>query len=413
MEEKISLDVEKREENQVLFAVIAMLGVLLPCQYALKIKGVSITIADLAIIPLAFVIFLNVLKQKSFLKCVPFLLLLLFPLAQIPGAFSTLKGSAKELIQSVLYFGVYGFVFRYFFRKSTNNNQSKIFHFLILGAFIVIIWGWVDYLSGGIAWFHIDGGSTNVRIFNVILAIISPFIFAVYAEDKESRLWIPMCFIVGALPLMFTFIPFVSLIGGFLYLVWQMKDKKTMAVLLCSLGLGIIGWFIMPRNAPHHTLASVLPFRVDEKFEPRENTPKQEIAEFQAAVNMWREKPLFGVGVGNYQKNIQPFFGILPNPSFNDTEKVGHYNQYLLILAEGGLVSLLVFVFILFVSGVKILARINDKNTFESQAAFVALMIIAFCAVDSEVLVRGVLPLMILVFSFCLNEYSESDQKNL
>ncbi len=121
--------------------------------------------------------------------------------------------------------------------------------------------------------------------------------------------------------------------------------------------------------------------------------PTRRYPGWQAAIAMSFERPLIGVGPGTYQKNIGPFYGMVPRatgPEEPDTQ-----NLYLVIASTMGYPALLAFLAILYAAWN---AGRADGAPAVSRASSAAIAAFAATAIWHPLLVRGLgLPLVFLL----------------
>ena len=121
--------------------------------------------------------------------------------------------------------------------------------------------------------------------------------------------------------------------------------------------------------------------------------PARRYPEWQAALTMSFERPLVGVGPGTYQKNIGPFYDVVPRatgPNEPDTQ-----NLYLVLASTLGYPALFAFLAVLFAAWD---AGRSGEPSSASWAAAASVAAFAIAAVWHPLLVRGLgIPLVFIL----------------
>jgi hypothetical protein len=121
--------------------------------------------------------------------------------------------------------------------------------------------------------------------------------------------------------------------------------------------------------------------------------PTRRYPEWQAALTMSFEHPLVGMGPGSYQRNIGPFYDVVPRatgPNEPDTQ-----NLYLVIASTMGYPALFAFLAILYAAWNA--GRDKEAGAFQ-RAAAAGIAAFAFAAIWHPLLVRGLgIPLVFLL----------------
>ena len=131
-------------------------------------------------------------------------------------------------------------------------------------------------------------------------------------------------------------------------------------------------------------------------------TPTRRYPEWQAALMMSFEKPLVGIGPGTYQKNIGPFYDVIPRETGPNEPDI--QNLYLVMVSTMGYPVLIAFLLLLY-------AGWNSGRSSASspcaRAAAAAIAAFAITAIWHPLLVRGIgLP---LVFMLALARQRKAD----
>ncbi len=121
--------------------------------------------------------------------------------------------------------------------------------------------------------------------------------------------------------------------------------------------------------------------------------PTRRYPEWQAALTMSFEHPLVGMGPGSYQRNIGPFYDVVPRatgPNEPDTQ-----NLYLVIASTMGYPALFAFLAILYAAWNA--GRDKEANVFQ-RAAAAGIIAFSLAAIWHPLLVRGLgIPLVFML----------------
>ena len=121
--------------------------------------------------------------------------------------------------------------------------------------------------------------------------------------------------------------------------------------------------------------------------------PTRRYPEWQAALTMSFERPLVGIGPGAYQRNIGPFYDVVPRatgPNEPDTQ-----NLYLVIASSMGYPALFAFLAILYAAWNA--GRVQEADVYQ-RAAVAGIAAFALAAIWHPFLVRGLgIPLVFML----------------
>lgn len=142
--------------------------------------------------------------------------------------------------------------------------------------------------------------------------------------------WVSAVFGLGIVAARGGWIAVLSEFCGLL-LIYGHKLKKLLAVLMVSCFLiGGVFAFQPALGQRWLTVQSGQDFALNQRFYM-----------WQSAINMWKDHPLFGVGMGNYTEQYQSRYRL---PQATEPKIEHAHNMYLHMLAEFGVVGLSVFV---------------------------------------------------------------------
>ncbi len=170
------------------------------------------------------------------------------------------------------------------------------------------------------------------RLYLFIGSLLIPFAFVV-----SNFRWITTCFIIG-----------IGILSVLLVLYRYIEIHKllfpiTMSLVATALGLVFATTFF------HYNIIDRLLFKdVDRDI----TISTGRLYLYQQAIDVFISSPVFGIGMGNYPYFVDPIIGVdyrIPLANrFSETNRqpISSHNELLTILAEGGVVSLLLFVWI-------------------------------------------------------------------
>ena len=145
------------------------------------------------------------------------------------------------------------------------------------------------------------------------------------------------------------------------------------------------------------------PVKEAERYADRigERHIKQRYLEWQAALNMMQAHPFLGVGLGNYQHNIGPYYGDLPKIN---TAEPNQDNGYLIIASTTGFLGLimLTWIFIYCIQKSYHALISSEKSYNRSMSAGILGSIIGCIIVNnfSSILIAVILGYFIFVISW-------------
>ena len=332
-------------ESSLLSRVIAagalVVMVLGASQYGVKIKGVNVSPVDPLIWALFAVWIVDRARCRTLCSIVPppaaVMLLIAASVLSGVGAVNRLE-VAKEALQWVEYFGLAFVLF------AAQGRESRMFRtmvrvFLILTTAIVV-WAFVQYLDRSIDPFKVRAGFGNRNILGGFLSISLPLAFSLLLTDARwgARLWLAVTLAIGATVVLSggTYLGVSVALLGIAVVRGRLAFAATAAALL------VWTCFVTP-HLPREN-SRIMTESVSLFGENGDPTPR--CTEWQAALSMWQENRMVGVGAGNYQSNIGRYYGYLPRPNRNLTEPDSH-NLYLVLMSSVGLVGLMAFIAVL------------------------------------------------------------------
>lgn len=385
-------------------AIIAL--VIAPTQWSFTLaKGIKLCLADLLLIPLAGVWLLGILLTWRWLdvarrpdrwdivKRQPFWCFwphFLFFTASLVSVFVAAdRGDAvKETIQILLYFVVAPVLFLAFIEDPEANRKRRIA--ILLAALLAplllhIAVAALQYSRSGTDDLSVRGLFSNRNVlggwFTLTVPILSGLAFA------SKRWW---ALLLAGL----TLLAVLSLtLSGAAYTVLAMAclllalRRGARFFLVTALILTLWQVCVLPRLPRENDLAH---FRSVALYDEN-GVPDRRYPEWQAAASLILTHPLTGVGAGNYQREIGPYYDVVPNatgPAEPDIQ-----NLYLVIAATLGLPGVLLLLAILAHAMITALSASSTTSAWQKDTSWglaIALGAFAVTAIWHPLLVRGI-----------------------
>ncbi len=181
-------------------------------------------------------------------------------------------------------------------------------------------------------------------LYTFICAVLLLAIFHYMLNSKKgTRIFWLILFIAGIFNMVLTqsFAGVVYLLAGFpLYLYFSGKSNLRFLVPL----LMILSMFFF--------IIAGLRFSEVKKFDP----VKLRVSNWSQAVRMTVSNPLFGVGLGNYEHNITQYI----HPG--EAHSIYSHNFLLQLTAEGGIITIIIILSLIFIHRKKIVPEVNKEN---------------------------------------------------
>jgi len=343
------------------------------------------------------------------------------------------SSAAKELIQYIEYF-IVGYLI---VANNTDTERSfrRIVRLLILTSTIVIAVAMFQYwscycpcvkdtagklgpLSGPLTrLLHVDQGDamgirgtfSNRNVLGAFLAMMLPLLWGVALAHKKglaivTRTWAVILTVAG-LSVMTSGGAMIAVLFSILAITFIRDEKffSILAVLVLVFAIGA-GLFLKSKlqrleakcaARPNITMLqdSVKLFKQSDAKPPRNYGWQQRYVEWQAAVNAITVHPILGVGVGNYQQNINQYYGEIAKPAENYME-ADAMNGLLILGMTMGLPGLVAFLWILFkfqkfgAQGFSLLPPGLEKGF--ALGIYGAMTSVLIASLFTNVLVRGV-----------------------
>lgn len=322
-----------------------------------------------------------------------------------------LKSASKAVSAAVLitsFFGIFQFFGQFIFGAEGLKN--------FLSSFIApLFWGaeFGGQVVSNPSWFVNIGGETYFRaisffpdphIFAFYLAIALPFIAADLSssrDDNFKKLKIA-ALVCGVIALFLTFSrgAYLGFIGALIFtailtfikagILSRENLKKTAAFGAVVLITAVI---ILNFNNP-------ISQRFYATFNLTEGSNAQRIAIWKESLEIFKNNPLFGIGIGNYvvEKNILA--------DYRDPSNA--HNLYLDIAVETGIFGLAAWLILLFGTLWKLSSRANDKRAIFLVAGLVWFSVHGFF--ETAIYSPVILPLLLVYLAAGIKSFSDENR---
>lgn len=403
-----------------------------------KGRGVNLSVGDI-LVPIAFVVWFTLALFRGRFRLPP----LGFPLLGVIWlGLSLLKPfkNGDDIVVSsrgifdILQFIEYFFIAYLLFANCLVHPKARrwALRLLALAVLISVVAAGFQYYSSASA-FKVRGAWYEDRnTFGAFLAMVLPLLFgyAAYGKSGFRKLW-TTALIIAALCFCLAGGPYLAICIG-LMVVAALKGPTKMimtGIILLAVTFLLLPSLARPNGSilmdsvaiysthdDHQTFSGDVD-KVRERLDEKQRTLGRNIAEgrsigytdliteedhswkwrqrykeWQAALRMISRNPIFGVGIGSYQKNINNFYGDMPKYAVNLMEP-NTQSMYMVWAASAGipiLIVLLGMVMRAFTTSAKCLQVIESRSDRGAAAGIIgslaALMVVA---IFSDPMVRG------------------------
>ena len=301
--------------------------------------------------------------------------------------------AAKEAFQWAEYFLAGYAAFALAVRDATWRRRFVALFLVISG--VMVAWAAVQYADRGRAFFHVQAAFGNRNVFGGFVALSVPLAVSLAASPRVAWLWRCALTLLALAGLAVTGSggSLIGLACG-LGLLAAWRGRLAFLAYVAALALAA-GWLLpaLPRGNLKAAVESIALFDAEGLATPR-------CTEWQAALNLWAERPVLGAGAGSYQANVGACYGYIPRENRNVTEPDSH-NLYLVMAATTGVVGLAALAGLLLAGGIGAARAMGGAEGVDrAVAAGVAASLLAFAvsAVWAGLLVRGLgVPLAFLL----------------
>lgn len=420
------------------FPVIALLALFLaPSQFCVSVAGVRITPADL-LLPLAFVLAFVSAGVRMLVPTLENALFLVFvAISAICGA--DRGEGVKEFVQILLYFYAAERIFSTLLASGEKYVRISSLVFLASGGVILTI-AVIQYFLPDSAEFplclrtglSVRGAFGNNNVLCGYLSLLLPFSFAFMCSkdclrsvgDKasgcsclgvmcgaagchaSSRLLCIVCRVVlflmvpAGLFVMFSGAAFVAVVAAMSVIAFR---RNAIAGVGCAILITVAFFYLAPllprdnftslvqSTEIYHSDSGEVKYSEDGILTWNAGEPTRRYPEWQAALMMSFERPFVGIGPGMYQKQVGPYFDMIPRatgPCEPDIQ-----NMYLVMVSSMGYPALIAFLTMLCSAICK-----GQSGDVAGVAAAFAVAAFAVTAIWHPLLVRGIgIPLVFML----------------
>jgi putative inorganic carbon (HCO3(-)) transporter len=223
---------------------------------------------------------------------------------------------------------------------------ERLLRWAALSTGALAVYGMLTQLIQGVAIYQVIAPpffhehSIPAAFLSFLLVLVLGLIFAGFARSQWIRfVYVPL--LVLALALSFVRGAWLALGIGTLVVLWVFRRRIPVHLgAVSGLAMGLL-------------VAAALGFGITDLFaqrmhhfaDPEYVTNLDRIDRWGSAVSIWREHPLVGAGWGTYADEY--FDHVFIHRAFSSNLRMGAHNLYLEILADGGLIGLLLFLVVI------------------------------------------------------------------
>jgi len=271
----------------------------------------------------------------------------------------------------------------FYFGTTYFQSTKKIKRFLRLYFFSLSIVVVYTMIRHGLNGFGEDQGHWVMTPFfkdhtsyGAVLALMFPVLIGMFVLAKDGA----QKFILGSLVIVYLFgiyfsytrAAYLSIVGAFvLYLLirYRIRFKYVLTVVLCFAALLVVNkdtiWMELNKNKNEHATEEL-----GERIQSISNVSSdasnlERLNRWACAVEMFKERPVFGFGPGTYAFQYAPFQHhediTIISTNFGDGGNA--HSEYLGPLAESGLIGMLSFIVVviaIFYTGIKLYYNLED-----------------------------------------------------
>lgn len=294
--------------------------------------------------------------------------------------------------------GVAQFIFQFIFGlTATYQFWAKNISPLFLGQNVTLAVlknpSWLVNISG-VTYLRAIATFPDPHMFSFFLGMILPLALGLYLKLKRKIYLAIFLIILFADLLTFSRGGYVGLlfgiIGAFFLLLLRLESRQKIKIIASVLILGAI--LIIPSPTSERFFSS---------FNLKEGSNQGRLETWREAGRIIFEHPFFGVGLGNYPLEV--------SATANYRDPIYAHSNYLDILAETGIFSLLAWLGFLFSLCVAFFKK-SKKNILFFCAMFSLIIFSVHALVETSIYSPVVLPLFLIITG--LNRLARIDEKN-
>ena len=244
----------------------------------------------------------------------------------------------------------------------TRKQAIKIFYCFLLGTSVNAFYVVYKYV-GNMSWGRQAGfmDNPNYAAFGLVAAIIFLALRIDFFKKASTQFW--------SIKLLLFFLFVFSIQGsrtglimfGVAYLLVLFFSKSQRKLIIVA---GIAGFFILLPKQIDFTRYSVLIRRLDKKMNTDESDVRFEV--WKGVFRVLEDEGYFGMGIGQFKANFSKYFSLESNNLIVEMVDYGYFlsthNDYLAILTDYGLPSLICYLFFLGFTFLKLFQKLKFKK---------------------------------------------------
>jgi O-antigen ligase len=323
-------------------------------------------------------------------------LLSFIPLYFIVADIAQIKERARKIIKFLVYgaglislLGILQFSLQFFIGiDETLSLWQKIIAPFLGNSFSQSVFQYPSWLVGvadstymrAIAFFP------DPHMFSLYLGMLLPFSIALYATSKRNRFLVISANILVADILTFSRGGYLGLLAGLIFALFIFRNKligsfSLKKFIALNIFILLIATGIMIPNPASDRLFS--------SFDASEGSNMERFKNWNQSLEVIKKNPL-GVGIGNYSLEIKP--------SADYREPIYSHNTYLDIAAETGIISALIFIWMIIISVLSFI-KLGNKNKFHLAGAISLTIFSVHSIFETPLYSIHILPLLLIIFA--------------
>lgn len=380
---------------------LALLVLLAPSQYGISLAGrANLTLAE-PLLAFAALFFLWDLWRRGRWREVAlpplehwlFVLLALISLAVAEDRAEVLK----NVVQFGLYFILLHLVVVDMLRRAPQGLSWGL-GLVVFGVAVNLALAVFQYFGPDPDPLVVRGAFGNRNVLGGYLALALPLCLVPLVPPGKNRAWslvLSFLLLLTGFLVMLSGAAFLAIAAGIGLSLLARGKRMTFALWIAGLTLLFTAVYpVLPRGNDIAMLESVDLY--DGMGQPNYRYP-----EWQVAVDMINESPWRGVGAGNYQRHINRYYGLIPNPTGPQEPDI--QNLYLVLGVSLGIPGLAVFLLMLGLAlrrwAQVAMSAADWRTRAAGRCCVCSLTAFALACLWSPLLVRGVVPLLALVMA--------------
>jgi len=228
----------------------------------------------------------------------------------------------------------------------SREDIERILHWGAITTAVLAVYGILTQLVQGVAIYQIIGWpffqehTIPAAIMSLLALLALGLVMSGYARSPWVRFaYLPL--LVFAMAISFVRGAWIAFVAGAFVLVWINRRRipltivavSVLALVLLIVSIGALG------------LGGLFAERLEQSMDPGYVAHVDRLDRWGSAVAIWRDHPLFGSGWGTFGDEYFDYVFLLR--AYSTEQRMGAHNIYLEILADGGLVALVLFLAII------------------------------------------------------------------